>query len=101
MLFCSGQLGVDPRTQLLVQDGVEAQTRCALENLSAVIGVAGFRMGDVVRTTIYLVDMKDFEKVNRIYAQFFPNDPPARATVAVAALPRGGAVEIDAIAVKG
>ena len=97
-VFCSGQVGLDPATGELVAGGVEAQTRQVLRNLAAVLAAAGTSFDAVVRTTIYLVDMGDFAKVNAIYAEHVGAVPPARATVAVAALPRGAAVEIDAIA---
>ena len=100
MLFCSGQIGVDPKTQTLVDGGVEAETRCALDNLKSVLGAAGFALRDVVRTTIYLTDIQDFERVNRAYEEYFPNEAPARVTIAVSALPKAAAVEIDATAVK-
>jgi 2-iminobutanoate/2-iminopropanoate deaminase len=97
-VFCSGQIGLDPATGELVAGGLEAQTRQVLKNLEAVLAAAGSTFGEVVRTTIYLVDMADFAKVNAIYAEHVGPVAPARATVAVAALPKGAAVEIDAIA---
>ena len=97
-VFCSGQVGLDPATGELVKGGLEPETRQALANLTAVLGAAGASFDDVVRTTIYLVDMGDFAAVNRIYADHAGRVPPARATVAVAALPKGAVVEIDAIA---
>lgn len=100
MLFCSGQVGLDPATKSLVDGGVEAQTRCALANLRAVLGAAQMTPANVVRCTIYLTNMKDFEKVNALYAEFFEGPPPARVTIGVAALPAGAAVEIDAIATR-
>lgn len=100
MVFCSGQIGLDPTTQALVVGGVEVEARRALENLRAVLGAAGLTMDDVVRTTIYLVDLQDFGRVNAVYATFFRGAPPARATVGVAALPKGARVEIDAIAFR-
>jgi len=98
-LFCSGQIGLDATTGDLVPGGVVAEAGRVLENLRAVLGAAGGSLGDVVRTTIYLVDLADFGRVNEIYAQYFQMPFPARATVGVAALPRGARVEIDAIAV--
>lgn len=101
MVFFSGQVGIDPRTQKLVEGGVGPQTRCALENLRAVLGAAGLTPDNVVRTTIYLTSMEDYAVVNEIYADFFSRGvKPARAAVAVAALPAGAVVEIDAIAAK-
>ncbi len=99
VLFTSGQLGLIPETGAL-PEGVEAQTRQALTNLSAVLDAAGYSMKDVVKTTIFLKNMGDFAQVNRVYAAFFPQDPPARSCVAVAALPKDGLVEIEAIAAR-
>ncbi len=96
-VFASGQLGLDPATGALAE-GVEAQARQALANLQAVLEAAGATFADVVKTTIFLTDMGDFQVVNTIYAAAFAADPPARSTVQVAALPRGGAVEIEMIA---
>jgi 2-iminobutanoate/2-iminopropanoate deaminase len=100
-LFASGQIGLDPATAQLVEGGIDAQTRQVMANLSAVLGAAGLSFADVVKTTIFLVDMNDFGAVNAIYAESFEGAPPARSTVAVAALPRGARVEIDAIALRG
>jgi 2-iminobutanoate/2-iminopropanoate deaminase len=98
-LFASGQIALDPLTGELVADGVEGQTRQVLANLAAVLAAAGLTFGDVVKTTIFLIDMADFAAVNTVYAELFGDGiPPARSTVAVAALPRGARVEIDAIA---
>jgi 2-iminobutanoate/2-iminopropanoate deaminase len=99
MVFCSGQIALDPATGVLVEGDVVAQTRQVLENLGAVLAAAGARFADVVRTTIFLVDMNDFAAVNAIYGERFPYDPPARATVEAARLPRDARVEIDAIAI--
>ncbi len=100
-LFCSGQIGLDPATGELVAGGVAAEATRVLENLRAVLGAAGATPDSVVRTTIYLVDLADFGRVNEIYARFFRAPFPARATVGVGALPRGARVEIDAIAMIG
>ena len=97
LVFCSGQLGMDPATGELVA-GVERQTERALVNLEAVLAAAGATMDDVVKTTIFLVDMADFAAVNAVYARHFAEPFPARSTVAVAALPRAGRVEIEATA---
>jgi 2-iminobutanoate/2-iminopropanoate deaminase len=97
LVFCSGQVGLDPTTGELA-DGVEAQAERALRNLAAVLDAAGCSFGDVVKTTIFLADIGDFAAVNAIYARFMPDPPPARSTVQVAALPKGGLVEVDAIA---
>ncbi len=96
-VFASGQLGIDPSTGKLVDD-VEAQTRQALLNLSAVFEAAGTNLDNVVKTTIFLADIADFPKVNGVYGEFFGSSLPARATVQVAALPLGALVEIEAIA---
>jgi len=98
-LWLSGQIPLDPATGELVQGDVSAQTARVMENLGAVLAAAGASFGDVARCTIYLADLADFARVNEVYGRFFPRDPPARATVQVAALPRGARVEIDAVAV--
>ncbi len=102
-VFCSGQIPIDPKTGEMVSGGIEAETKQALANLGEVLAAAGATWSDVVRTTIYLVDLGDFAVVNRIYAETLGSalPPPARATVQVAALPKGAAVEIDAIAHVG
>jgi len=100
MVFCAGQTGIDPATGELVSPDLEAQTRQALINLKYVLEAAGTNLDKVVKTTVFLRDMADFPKMNAIYADFFPADPPARSTIAVAGLPKGAVVEIEAIAVK-
>jgi 2-iminobutanoate/2-iminopropanoate deaminase len=97
-IYCSGQLGLDPATMQLVDGDVAAQTQRALQNLAAVLEAGRSSLRLVVKTTIYLVDINDFASVNAVYATFFPQAPPARTTIAVAALPLGGRVEIEAIA---
>lgn len=97
LLFCSGQLGLDPATGELL-DGVEAQAERAMKNLAAVLDAAGMSFADVVKTTIFLADIGDFAAVNAVYGRFVPDPPPARSTVQVAALPKGGRVEIEATA---
>jgi 2-iminobutanoate/2-iminopropanoate deaminase len=97
LLFCSGQIPLDPTTGEVVKEDVEGQTRRCLENLSAVCEAAGAALADAVRCTIYLADIGDFARVNEAYGEFFADDPPARVAVGVAALPRGADVEIDAI----
>lgn len=101
LVFLSGQLGLDPGTGALVPGGVAAEAEQALANLRAVAAAAGPTLANTVRTTIYLVDLADFATVNEIYARFFEPPYPARATVGVAALPKGARVEIDAILVRG
>ncbi len=98
LLFCSGQIGLDPATGEIVSGGVEAEARRVLDNLTAVLDAAGGTLANVVRTTIYLVDLGDFAKVNGIYGEYFKAPHPARVTIGVAALPKGGCIEIDAIA---
>jgi len=98
-LFLSGQIGLQPSTGELVSGGVVAEATQVLENLGAVLAAAGAGLDSVVRTTIYLVDLADFARVNEVYARAFRAPFPARATVGVAALPRGARIEIDAIAV--
>lgn len=98
MVFCSGQVGLDPTTMKLVEGGVEAQTRQVLDNLGAVLEAAGASFDSIVKTTIFLVTMDDYKAVNAIYAERFGEKPPARAAVAVAQLPIGAVVEIEAIA---
>jgi len=99
LLFLSGQIPLDPATGQVVSGGVVAQAQRVLENLMAVLQAAGCSAAHVVRTTVYLVDLGDFAAVNEVYGRFFESPHPARSTVQVAALPRGAAVEIDAIAV--
>lgn len=100
LLFISGQLGIDPATGALVPGGVRAEADRALENLKAVLSAAGLGLKDVVKTTVFLADMADFAEVNEVYAGCFPADPPARSAVQVGALPKGGRVEIEAVAVR-
>jgi len=97
-VFLSGQVPIDPKTGELVGGDIATQTNRVLDNLAAVLDAAGCSFGDVVKTTIYLVDLGDFAAVNATYAKRFTSAPPARATVQVAALPKGARVEIDAIA---
>ena len=98
MVFCSGQIPLDPRSGELVGGEITEQARRVLDNLRAILGAAGLTMGEVVRTTIFLVDLGDFAALNAVYAAYFTSPFPARSTVQVAALPRGARVEIDAIA---
>ncbi len=99
MVFCSGQIPLDPQTGAMVEGDIQQQTERVMENLRAVLAADGVDFSQVVRTTIFLADMGDFAKVNEVYARYFPRDPPARATVQAAALPKGARVEIDCIAV--
>ena len=100
LVFCSGQVGLDPATGELVAGGVEAEAERAIRNLEAVLDAAGCTLADVVKTTCFLADINDFAKFNAVYAPFWPAPPPARSTFGVAALPRGAQVEIEAIAVR-
>jgi 2-iminobutanoate/2-iminopropanoate deaminase len=97
LLFCSGQIPLDPRTGELVADNVADQTGRCLENLAAVCHAAGATLGDAVKLTIYTTDMNAFSEINAVYESFFESDPPARVAIGVAALPRGARVEIDAV----
>ena len=98
LLFCSGQIPLDPSTGEIVKEDVEGQARRCLQNLSALCEAAGASLSNALRCTVYLTDMGDFARVNEVYAEFFEgNDPPARVAVAAAALPKGADVEIDAI----
>lgn len=97
LLFCSGQLPIDPETGELVDGGAGDQARRCLENLQAVCAAAGTMLGDAVRLTVYLTDMDAFAEVNQVYAEFFPTAPPARVAIGVAALPKGAHIEIDAV----
>jgi 2-iminobutanoate/2-iminopropanoate deaminase len=100
MIFCSGQIPLDPKTGEMVGAGdVKAQTERVMQNLKAVLGAAGASMDGVVKTTIYLTDLQNFALVNEVYGSYFKGAPPARATIQVAGLPKGAQVEIDAVAV--
>lgn len=101
-VYLSGQIGIDPATNQIVAGGTEAEARRVMENLGAVLKEAGLGYGNVVKTTIYMVDLAEFTKVNEIYGNYFPSGgvPPARSTVQVAALPRGARIEIDFVAVR-
>jgi 2-iminobutanoate/2-iminopropanoate deaminase len=99
MVFLSGQIPLDPATGAMVEGDIRAQTERVMTNLGAVLEAAGLSFANVARTTIYLTDLGDFAAVNEVYGKRFPENPPARATVQVAALPKGARVEIDAIAV--
>lgn len=96
-IFASGQLGMNPQTGKL-QEGVEAQARQALANVQAVLAASGVGVENVVKVTLFLADMADFAKVNAIYGEIFHHEPPARSTIQVAALPLGGLVEIEVVA---
>jgi 2-iminobutanoate/2-iminopropanoate deaminase len=99
MVFLSGQIPLDPKTGQLVDGDVAAQTERVMKNLESVLAAAGCTFANVVRCGIFLTDLGDFTKMNEVYGRYFPQHPPARATVQVSALPRGAKVEIDCIAV--
>ncbi len=101
LLYSAGQLGIDPQTGEFVEGGVEAQTHQALSNIIAILTAAGSGPEKVIKTTVFLQDMNDFSAMNEVYAHFFAENPPARSAVEVAKLPKGGLVEIEAVAVIG
>ena len=100
IVFCAGQIGLDPATGKLVDGGVAAEAERAIANLTAVLEAVGLRLTDVVKTTLFLVDLADGPVVGKTYAAYFPAPHPARSTVQVAALPAGAHVELEAIAVR-
>ena len=100
LVFCSGQVALDPVTGEVVEGGIEAQAERVLRNLTAVLDATGCTLADVVKTTVFLADMGDFAAVNAVYGRLMPDPPPARSTVAVSALPKGARIEIEAIAVR-
>ncbi len=100
VLYCSGQIALNPETGEMARGTIEEETDQVLKNLGAVLKAAGLRFTDVVKTTIYLQSMSDFPQVNGVYEQYFREGKPARATVAVAGLPKGAAVEIDCVAYR-
>lgn len=99
-IFCSGQIPLHPETGEMAGGGVEGQTRRVLENLKAVLKAGGCGLEDVVKTTVYMTDLAEFAAMNNVYSEYFQGAHPARATVQVAALPKGSLVEIDAVAFK-
>jgi 2-iminobutanoate/2-iminopropanoate deaminase len=102
LVFCSGQIPLDPVSGEMIGAGdVRAQTERVLQNLDAVLRAGGASLAAVVKTTIYLADLQDFGAVNEVYARYFPSEPPARATVQAAGLPKGALIEIEAIAALG
>ncbi len=100
-LFCAGQIPLDPKTGQMVSDDISEQTKRVLENIAGLLKAAHLSFDHVVKTTIFLTSMDDFQTVNEIYATYFRQDPPARSTVAVSALPKGAKVEIEVIAAIG
>ena len=97
-IFCSGQIPLDPKSGQMVSEEIDAQTRRVLDNISALLKAEGLSLSDVVKTTIFLTDLGNFQTVNEIYGSYFSNQPPARSTVQVSALPKGAKVEIEVIA---
>lgn len=100
LVFTAGQVGFDPVTMIIVEGGIQAQTRQVLTNLKHVLEAADSGLNYVVKTTVFLQSMDDFAAMNAVYAEFFPENPPARSTVAVAALPKGALVEIECVALN-
>jgi 2-iminobutanoate/2-iminopropanoate deaminase len=100
LVFTAGQLGIIPESGNIIDGGVENETRQSLTNIQHILEAAGTNLGLVVKTTVFLRDMNDFNRMNSVYAEFFKQNPPARSTVQVAALPKGAAVEIEAIALR-
>lgn len=100
-LYLAGQIALDPATNQMIADrSIEAETRQVLDNLKAVVEAAGFRMSDIVSTTVFMADLNEFARMNAVYATYFPSSPPARATVQAARLPRDVKIEIAAIAAR-
>jgi len=97
-LFCSGQISIDPKTNQVFLGSVQEQTELVMKNIDGVLKAAGADWSQIVKTNIFLITMDDFPKVNEIYGKYFPNNPPARSTIAVAALPKGVSVEIEVTA---
>lgn len=100
LVFCSGQIPLDPATMELVSGSIAEETKQCMRNLEAVLTEAGSSLDQIMKTTIYVTNMDDFAEVNGAYGSFFPDDPPARATVGVSALPKGARVEIDCVAAR-
>jgi 2-iminobutanoate/2-iminopropanoate deaminase len=100
-IYCAGQIPLDPKTGQIVSGGIDVQTRRVLDNVAAVLRVEGLSFEDVVKSTIFLTDLGDFQTVNEIYGSYFKEAPPARSTVQVPALPKGARIEIEVIAVAG
>ena len=100
-LFCSGQIPLDPKSGEIVSGDVATQTRRVLDNIAAVLRADGLSFDNVVKTTIFLTDLGDFQTVNEVYGSYFKQDPPARSTVQVSALPKGAKIEVEAIAAAG
>jgi 2-iminobutanoate/2-iminopropanoate deaminase len=100
-VYCAGQIPLDPKTGQIVSGNIDVQARRVLDNISAILSAEGLSCDDIVKTTIFLTDLADFQTVNEIYAAYFRQTPPARSTVQVAGLPKGARIEIEAIAMAG
>jgi 2-iminobutanoate/2-iminopropanoate deaminase len=100
-IYCAGQIPLDPKTGQIVTGGIEVQTRRVMDNVTAILRAEGLTCENIVKTTIFLADLGDFQTVNEVYGSYFKQAPPARSTVQVAALPKGAGVEIEAIAIAG
>ena len=100
MVFCAGQIPLHPQTRALVNENIDEATRMVLNNVKGVLSAAGCSLSDVVKATVFMVDLKDFAGMNAVYAEYFGSHRPARSTVQVAALPAGARVEIEVIAIK-
>lgn len=98
-VYCAGQIPLDPKTGQIVSGGIDAQTRRVLDNITAVLSADGLTFENIVKTTIFLMDLNDFQTVNEIYGSYFNQQPPARSTIQVAGLPKGARIEIEVIAV--
>ena len=98
-IYCSGQIPLDPKTVQIISGGIDAQTRRVLDNITALLKAEGLGFGNIVKTTIFLTNLGDFQTVNEVYGSYFKNQPPARSTVQVSALPKGANIEIEVIAV--
>ena len=101
IVFTAGQIGLDYKTGQIVEGGIEAQTRQVLDNLKSILESSGSALGNVIKTTVFVTNLGDFEKMNAVYAEYFPQDPPARSTVQAAALPKGALIEIECVAMVG
>ena len=99
LIYTSGSLGIDPQSGELVPGGIEGETRQALLNINTILEAGGSSLGQIVKTTVFLQNLEEFPQMNAVYAGFFDDQPPARTTVEVAALPKGAAIEIEAVAI--
>ena len=100
-IYCSGQIPLDPKTGQIISGGIDAQTRRVLDNIAALLKAEGLGFGNIVKTTIFLTNLGDFQTVNEVYGSYFKSEPPARSTVQVSALPKGANIEIEVIADAG